>query len=177
MCEYKSLQYLFRCVPPVSITYASSRWDFRCIWWLLLFLVADTQLYKRLCPCGKTRTFDTFCICLSVGGGFGCGWGLDAPAHPSATILWPRVTCCCSIGFPRRVLTPLTRLRWCMMVNVFRSAVVRSHSLCAISNICYCRIIVSPLRKHLDLNWLKSHIFLFIRTLFTRITASDLAKW
>ena len=21
------------------------------------------------------------------------GWGLDAPAHPSATVLWPRVTC------------------------------------------------------------------------------------
>ena len=27
------------------------------------------------------------------GWGLGCGWGLDAPAHPSATILWPRVTC------------------------------------------------------------------------------------
>ena len=72
------------------------------------FLVADTQLYKRLCPSvgpsvrrsvvielkrGKTSVFDTFCVCLSVGSGFGCGWGLDAPAHPSTTILWPRVTC------------------------------------------------------------------------------------
>ena len=36
---------------------------------------------------GKTSVFDTFCVCLSVGGGLGCGWGLDAPAHPSATIL------------------------------------------------------------------------------------------
>ena len=35
----------------------------------------------------KTSIFDTFCVCLSVGGGFGCGQGLDAPAHPSATIL------------------------------------------------------------------------------------------
>ena len=25
--------------------------------------------------------------------GVGCGLGLAAPAHPSATILWPRVTC------------------------------------------------------------------------------------
>ena len=24
---------------------------------------------------------------------FECEWGLDAPAHPSATTLWPRVTC------------------------------------------------------------------------------------
>ena len=41
----------------------------------------------------SVKVFDTFCVCLSVGGGLGCGWGLDAPAHPSATILWPRVTC------------------------------------------------------------------------------------
>ena len=68
----------------------------------LPFLVADTQLYKRLCPSvhpsvrpsvviesksGKTSVLDTFCVGLSVGDGFGCGWGLDAPAHPSATIL------------------------------------------------------------------------------------------
>ena len=66
----------------------------------LAFLVADTQLYKRLCPSVrpsvgpsvivielKTSVFDTFCVCLSVGPGLGCGWGLDAPAHPSATIL------------------------------------------------------------------------------------------
>ena len=36
---------------------------------------------------GKTSIFDTFCVCVSIGGGLGCGWGLDAPAHPSATIL------------------------------------------------------------------------------------------
>ena len=65
------------------------------------FLVADTQLYKRLCPSvgplvrwsvgplvrrsvmvielksGKTSVFDTFFVCLSVGGGFGCGWDLQ----------------------------------------------------------------------------------------------------
>ena len=35
----------------------------------------------------SVKVFDTFCVCLSVGGGLGCGWGLDAPAHPSATIL------------------------------------------------------------------------------------------
>ena len=35
------------------------------------------------------------CVCLSVGGRLGCGWALDmdAPAYPSASILWPRVTC------------------------------------------------------------------------------------
>ena len=70
---------------------------------VFLFLVADTQLYKRLCPSvcpsvhpsvgvnelksGKTSVLDTFCVCLSVGGGLGCGWGLDAPVHSSATIL------------------------------------------------------------------------------------------
>ena len=71
-----------------------------------VFLVADTQLYKRLCPSVrwsvgplvrpsevielksvKMSVFDIFFVCLSVGGGFGCGWGLDAPAHPSVTIL------------------------------------------------------------------------------------------
>ena len=67
------------------------------------FLVAETQLYKRHCPSvgpsvgpseavielksGEMSVLDTFCVCLSVGGGLGCGWGLDAPAHPSATIL------------------------------------------------------------------------------------------
>ena len=78
------------------------------------FSVADTQLYKRLCPsagpslCPLIRrsicfSVDTsrkvrkwayyvvgFCVCV---GDMGYGWGLDAPAHPSATILWPRVTC------------------------------------------------------------------------------------
>ena len=69
----------------------------------MTLLVADTQLYKRLCPSvgpsvgpseavielksGETSVLDTFCVCLSVGGGLGCGWGSDAPAHPSATIL------------------------------------------------------------------------------------------
>ena len=72
-----------------------------------LFLVADTQLYKKLCPSirssvrplvrlseavielksGETSIFDTLCECLSVGGGLGCEWGLGAPAHPTATIL------------------------------------------------------------------------------------------
>ena len=67
----------------------------------------DTQLYKRLClfvgrlvgwsvvplVCWsveviewKSDVFDTYCVGLSLGGGLGCGWGLDTPAHPSATI-------------------------------------------------------------------------------------------
>ena len=77
---------------------------------LRFFLVADMQLFKRLCPSvgpsvcwsvgllvrrssviklksGKTNVLDTFCVCLSVGGGLGYEWGLNAPAHPSATIL------------------------------------------------------------------------------------------
>ena len=70
------------------------------------FFSCEKQLYKRLCPSvhwlvgwsvrghesksGKTSVLDTFCVCLCVEGvwmGLGCGWGLDAPAHPSATIL------------------------------------------------------------------------------------------
>ena len=34
---------------------------------------------------GKTSVLDTFCVCLSVDGGLGCGWGLEAPAHLQAT--------------------------------------------------------------------------------------------
>ena len=70
----------------------------------MLFLVADTQLYKRLCPSvgpsvgslvrwsvrhgDRVEKWENerFRVCLSVGSGLGCGWGLDAPAHPSATI-------------------------------------------------------------------------------------------
>ena len=39
---------------------------------------------------GKTSILDNFCVCLCVGSQgweLGCGSGLDAPAHPSATIL------------------------------------------------------------------------------------------
>ena len=42
----------------------------------------------------------------------GCGWGLVAPAHRSATILWPRITCyfneryCLFFGWPvQRLIT------------------------------------------------------------------------
>ena len=38
---------------------------------------------------GKTSVLEAVC----VGRGVGCGWGLAIPAYPSATILWPRVTC------------------------------------------------------------------------------------
>ena len=71
------------------------------------FLVADTQLYKRLCrsirrsvrgssagpsveviesKSGKMSVLDTFYVCLCMEWGLGFGWGLHAPAHPSATI-------------------------------------------------------------------------------------------
>ena len=62
----------------------------------IFFLVADMQLYKRLCPSvclksGKTSVLEAFlCTCLcwkGVGWGIGCGWGLAAPANLSATIL------------------------------------------------------------------------------------------
>ena len=64
----------------------------------LSFLVADTQLYKRLGPSvgllvviesksGKTSVFDTFCVRLCVGVEVRCGRRLDAPAHPYATIM------------------------------------------------------------------------------------------
>ena len=46
----------------------------------------------------KVRDMCFRCIlCMRVGD-LECGWGLDAPAHPSATILWPRVTCCGGCG-------------------------------------------------------------------------------
>ena len=70
---------------------------------MLVFLVVDTQLCKRLCmsvdtwsvsplgvmelKSGKTSVLGAYCVCLSVGGGLKCEWGLDAPAHPSTTIL------------------------------------------------------------------------------------------
>ena len=38
---------------------------------------------------------DTVYVCLCMKWGLGCGWGLDAPAHPSATILLPRVALPC----------------------------------------------------------------------------------
>ena len=107
----RTLRYLSKCLSIILWVLHIS---------LVIFLVADTQLYKRLCPSvrhsigpsvmvielksGKTSVFDTFCVCLSVGGGLGCGWGLDASAHPSATILWPRVTCSSP---PYCSLTPL----------------------------------------------------------------------
>ena len=72
-----------------------------------IFLVADKQLYKRLClsvgrsvgqsvevnelKSGKKSVLEVFCKCVyvgrGVGRGVGCGWGLAAPAYPSATIL------------------------------------------------------------------------------------------
>ena len=42
---------------------------------------------------------ETFHVCLCMEWVFGWGWGLDAPAHPSATILWPRVTCSLMLPF------------------------------------------------------------------------------
>ena len=87
-----------------------------------VFLVADTKFYKRLCPSvgSLVRQSRSSCharvvtlelktqkrifmmlklvlfVCECVGGGlgvwWGSGWGLDSPAHPSATLLWPRVT-------------------------------------------------------------------------------------
>ena len=54
-------------------------------------LVADTQLYERLCPyvglLVEKQVFFLFYGGICVGGGHRIGWGLDAPAHPFATIL------------------------------------------------------------------------------------------
>ena len=42
----------------------------------------------------KNKRFGYFlCMFVCEGWGLGFGWGLEAPAHPSATILWPCVTC------------------------------------------------------------------------------------
>ena len=67
------------------------------------FLVADTLLYKRLCPfvglsvdpllpwsklkSGKMSVFEYLLHIVGCLEGLGYGWGLDVPAHPSATIL------------------------------------------------------------------------------------------
>ena len=59
---------------------------------LLMLLVADTQLCKRLCPSGSVKMLINdaavmfACVCVSMGWG-GYGWGLYAPAHPYATVL------------------------------------------------------------------------------------------
>ncbi len=51
----------------------------------------------------ETSVLKAFCVCVcvgrGVGWGVGCGWGLAAPAHLSATILWPRVTCFLFLSF------------------------------------------------------------------------------
>ena len=83
------------------------RINFKCVNGLI---VADTQLYKGLCPLvhwavgslvrcsvmivlnsAKTRIFDAavviVCVIESVCCGRGCGLGLHASAHPSKTIL------------------------------------------------------------------------------------------
>ena len=64
---------------------------------IFMFLVADTPLYKRLCPSvcwsvgpsvGPSRIIELNCgKMFECGGGLGCGWGLDAPANPSAMLL------------------------------------------------------------------------------------------
>ena len=36
---------------------------------------------------GKMSDLDTVYVCLCMERVLGCGWGLDGPAHPSATIL------------------------------------------------------------------------------------------
>ena len=76
---------------------------FSCLFVSFLFffnsLVADTQLYRRLCPSigpsvspfvceheSKSRKVSALDACVWLGG-VGPKWGLDAPAHPSATIL------------------------------------------------------------------------------------------
>ena len=100
VCILKLLSYYSFFLPPFPILFST----YFLLATEIAFLVADTQLYKRLCPSvrrsirwsvrghesksGKTSILDAFYVWV------GCGWRMDAPAHPSATILWPRVTCC-----------------------------------------------------------------------------------
>ena len=78
---------------------------------ICFFLVADTQFYKRLCPSvGPSVCGDWVERCKNahlwlaecVWGGRGSGWGFHALAHPSATLLQPRVTC--SHHSPHKIL-------------------------------------------------------------------------
>ena len=49
-----------------------------------------------LCRCLSIVCLTIFYVLVSdlfLGVWLGWGWGLDAPAHSSATILWPRITC------------------------------------------------------------------------------------
>ena len=103
-----------------------------------VFFVADTQLYLRgfvhplvrwsvgplvrrsvglsgviELKTQKTRIYDAAIgtVCEGVlEGGLGWGWRLDAPAHPSATILWPRVTCFSDGALPASVFAGKIRL-------------------------------------------------------------------
>ena len=73
------------CIVKVTITTS------KCV--LILFLVADMQLDKRLClyapgsdhrvKSRKMSVLDTFCACLSVG----VGWGVDGGWMPLPTRL------------------------------------------------------------------------------------------
>ena len=87
----------------------------------IAFSVADTQLYKRLClfvgpsvgpsvrlwaqvekwENKRFRSFLYVCLGKGVGWCVGCGGELAAPAHPSATIFWPCVTCSSFTGLPQ----------------------------------------------------------------------------
>ena len=54
---------------------------------VLLSMFVLWSIYRSVCKhelkSGKTSVLDA-CV---VRGGLGCGWGLDAPAHPSVSLM------------------------------------------------------------------------------------------
>ena len=72
-----------------------------------------------ICVWGCVNTWQEW-----LGVGLGWGWRLDAPVHPSATILWPRVTC--SLRFLIAWRTFVWELDVALQYNVsFKSCISR----------------------------------------------------
>ena len=90
------------------------------------FLVADNEIYKRLCSSVGSLFIGLFLSIIERmemlrrgGGEWGveCVWGLTAPAHPSVTILWPRVNCIFTGQISRELQKSFCLLPWKSQTN------------------------------------------------------------
>ena len=70
----------------------------------------------------------TVYVCECVWGGRGCGWGFHALAHPSATLLQPRVTC--SHHSPHKILYSVQII---VSLNLFSIRHLSNRHACTIS--------------------------------------------
>ena len=56
---------------------------------------------------GKTSIFDTFCVCLSVEGGFECGWALNTPVHKDNSKVILSISVCLPVSVRLFVKMPM----------------------------------------------------------------------